>query len=80
MRELKPNEARPLLRMLAGLTALLAWAVGILVLAAGDCRSAASMLLFALAFSYVAIAGYMPKALVSLFSRGGKVTGYDEMK
>ena len=80
MRGLKPNEARPVLRVLGGLVAVLAWAVGILGVLLGDWRLAIGMFLFALAFSYVAIVGYMPKIFVRLFARGGKPTGYDEMR
>ncbi len=80
MRKLRPNEARPLLRVLAGSIAVLGWPASLLALVFGDWTSAASMLLFSIAFSYVAIVGYMPKTLVSLLTRGGKVTGYDEMR
>ncbi|GHU29171.1 hypothetical protein AGMMS50256_13470 [Betaproteobacteria bacterium] len=80
MTTLKPNEARPVLRVLAGLAALPGWAAGVVALLGKDWWIGASSLLFALSFSYLAIAGYMPRIFVRLFARGGSVSGQERMR
>ncbi|NQZ80888.1 MAG: hypothetical protein HRT52_07710 [Colwellia sp.] len=76
---MKTNEARPLFRVLSFIIALLMWLVcgsslvSVLENGSGEYQNwelVIGMLIGAVSFSYVAIAGYMPKILLMLFSRG----------
>lgn len=86
---MKTNEARPFFRVLSFFIAILMWAVCTLTLfsiyesGSGQYQNwelAIGMFLGALSFSYVAIAGYMPKLLLKLFSRGGSVADDKDLK
>jgi len=76
---MKTNEARPLFRVLSFIIALLMWLVcglslvSVLENGSGKYQNwelVIGMLIGAVSFSYVAFAGYMPKVLLMLFSRG----------
>ncbi len=76
---MKKNEARPFFRILAGGASLLFWFVFILTSYASikhgftehrDLKLSLTMLVGATGFTYIAVAGYMPKFILSLFSRG----------
>ena len=76
---MKTNEARPLFRVLSFIIALLMWLVcgsslvSVLENGSGEYQNwelVIGMLIGAVSFSYVAIAGYMPKTLLMQFSRG----------
>ena len=67
---LHPNEARLAFRIVAGIIALFGWPIAVLAFAISHWQVAFGSALLALSCSWVAIAGYMPRTLVRLFSRG----------
>ncbi len=86
---MKTNEARPLFRVLSFFIAILMWAVCALTLISiyesgpgkyQNWELAIGMFLGAVSFSYVAIAGYMPKLLLRLFSHGGLVADDKDLR
>lgn len=86
---MKTNEARPLFRVLSFFIAALMWTVCALTLfsiydsGSGKYQNwelAIGMFLGAVSFSYVAIAGYMPKLLLRLFSRSGSVADDKDLR
>jgi len=83
----RPNEARPLFRVLSGGMGFVGWAVGgVAAFFAIKEQSwwlfwqvAFTSLAFGSIFSFVAIAGYMPRWIVRIFSRG-PVPGEEDMR
>lgn len=75
----RPNEARPAFRIAAGIIALGGWPVAVLAAAISHWQVCVASALLALSCSWVAIAGYMPRMLVRLFSRG-PVPNEDRMR
>ena len=76
---MKTNEARPFFRVLALLLAIPAWSIAIIIayhsvkessLEHTEWKVLGTLVVGGLAFSYVALTGYMPKFLLHLFSRG----------
>jgi len=71
---MKRNEARPVFRILAATIAIPSWIFLLYMLSQGlngiDGQIILSFLFMAVSFSYVSIAGYMPKFLLQIFSRG----------
>ena len=76
---MKVNEARPFFRVLATLLAIPFWFFAIVVIDQSlhesspkdiQWKEMSTAIVGSLAFSYVAITGYMPRFLLDLFSRG----------
>lgn len=59
---------------------MLGWFVTVVGVLVVDWRLVLGCIFFALAFSYVAISGYMPRRLVRLFAYGLPVKGEDKMR
>ena len=86
---MKVNEARTPFRVLAFLIAVPAWIIAVLALISiidngtdkyTNLSLVLGMSLFALSMSWVAVAGYMPKVLLRLFSRGGRIAEDKDLK
>jgi Na+-transporting methylmalonyl-CoA/oxaloacetate decarboxylase beta subunit len=76
---MRQNEARPFFRILSSIIAILSWILTLIIITAmiknGSSeylgwKSLFSTLFGAIAFSYVAFSGYMPRSILRIFSRG----------